>query len=85
MKYRKNSYNKKKGFKRKEKQMRGLCVEVYNNNIEGALKVFKKKVKESGLFLDLKKKEYYVKPSELKKERKHRGKVRSFNRQRKNN
>lgn len=81
MKYRKNSYNKKKTYKKKEKQMRGLCVDVYNNNIEGALKVFKKKVKESGLFLDLKKKEYYIKPSQIKKERNHRGKVRSFNRE----
>lgn len=80
MAYRKNSYNKKKSYKKKERQSRGLCVDVYNNNIEGALKVFKKKVKESGLFLDLKKKEYYIKPSQLKKERNHRGKVRSFNR-----
>ena len=77
MKYRKNSYNKKKGFKRKEKQMRGLCVEVYNNNIEGALKVFKKKVKESGLFLDLKKKEYYVKPSEIKRQKRNLSRLRN--------
>ena len=32
----------------------GLQVKVYNNNVEGALKVFKKKVKDSGLMMDLK-------------------------------
>ena len=70
MKYNKQGY-KKKGFKKrpKKKQMQGLCVEVYNNNIEGALKIFKKKVKESKLLFDLKEKQYYKKPSEKKRER----------------
>jgi small subunit ribosomal protein S21 len=70
MRYNKQGY-KKKGFKKrpKKKQMQGLCVEVYNNNIEGALKIFKKKVKESKLLFDLKEKQYYKKPSEKKRER----------------
>ena len=53
MKYNKQGY-RKKGYKKrpKKKQMQGLCVEVYNNNIEGALKIFKKKVKESKLLYD---------------------------------
>ena len=35
MKYNKQGY-RKKGYKKrpKKKQMQGLCVEVYNNNIE---------------------------------------------------
>ena len=45
-------------------------VEVYNNNIEGALKIFKKKVKESKLMLDLKKKSYFEKPSAKRRARK---------------
>ena len=71
MKYNKQGY-RKKGFKKrpKKKQMQGLCVEVYNNNIEGALKIFKKKVKESKLLFDLKEKQYYKKPSEKRRERK---------------
>ena len=62
---------RRKNFRKKPKDdAAGLSVTVYNNNIEGALKVFKRKVKNSGLMLDLKKKEYYVKPSTLKREKK---------------
>ena len=77
MKYNKQGY-KKKGFKRrpKKKEMQGLCVEVYNNNIEGALKVFKKKVKESKLMLDLKKKSYFEKPSAKRRAKKAMAKAR---------
>ena len=51
---------RRKNFRRKpkEKKMNGLQVEVYNNNVEKALRIFKKKVKESNLMLELKKKEY---------------------------
>ena len=77
MKYNKQGY-KKKGFKRrpKKKEMQGLCVEVYNNKIEGALKVFKKKVKESKLMLDLKKKSYFEKPSAKRRAKKAMAKAR---------
>ena len=40
-----------------------LYIEVKNNNIEKALKIFKNRVKESGLLLDLREKSYYTKPS----------------------
>ena len=63
---------KKKFQKRKpkERQMMGLAVPVYNNNVELALKKLKKKVKNSNLFLDLRKKQYYEKPSKIKREKK---------------
>jgi ribosomal protein S21 len=64
---------KKSNFRKKkprEKQLNGLQVKVYNNNIEGALKQFKKKVKNSNLMLELSKKSYYEKPSKLRRERK---------------
>ena len=67
MKYRKN-FRKKKKYPKEELQ--GLQVKVFNNNVDGALRILKKKVKESNLFLDLRKKEYYRKPSELKREKK---------------
>ena len=67
MKYKKN-FRKKKRYP-KEK-LAGLQVKVYNNNVEGALKILKKKIKESNLFLDLKKKSYYEKPSKIKREKK---------------
>ena len=50
-----NNFRKRKP---RENRLNGLQVKVYNNNIEGALKQFKKKVKESNLMLDLKKKAY---------------------------
>ena len=65
-------YQKKFHKKRKprEKQMGGLAVKVYNNNVELALKKLKRKVKDSGLFLELKRKSYFEKPSKVKREKK---------------
>ena len=63
----KNNFRKKKP---REKQLNGLQVKVYNNNIEGALKKFKKIVKNSNLMLELSKKSYYVKPSKIRREKK---------------
>ena len=50
--------------------MMGLSVPVYNNNVELALKKLKKKVKDSNLFLELKRKTYFEKPSKVKREKK---------------
>tara|TARA_Y100001963_G_scaffold121588_1_gene170296 strand:+ start:822 stop:1085 length:264 start_codon:yes stop_codon:yes gene_type:complete len=74
LKYKKK-FNKKR--KPRQKRMEGLQVEVYNNNVEGALKVLKKKVKESNLFLDLKKKSYYKKKSEILREKRNLSKLRN--------
>jgi len=68
------AYNKgRKKFHKKRKRIQdppGLAVSVGNNNVEFALKRLKKKVKESNLFLELKKKAYYEKPSKIKREKK---------------
>ena len=68
------AYNKgRRKFHKKRKRREdppGLAVTVYNNNIETALKILKKKVKNSNLFLELKKKAYYEKPSKIKREKK---------------
>ena len=66
MKYKKKFHKKRKP---REKQMGGLVVEVYNNNIELALKKLKRKVKNSGMMIELKKREYYEKPSKVKREK----------------
>ena len=50
--------------------MGGLVVKVYNNNVEIALKKLKRKVKDSNLFLELKEKSYFEKPSKIKREKK---------------
>ena len=62
---------KRRNFRKKPKDNAvGLSVTVYNNNVDGALRILKKKVKESNLFLELKKKAYYEKPSKIKREKK---------------
>ena len=48
----------------------GLSVPVFHNNVELALKKLKRKVKNSDLFLELKKRAYYEKPSKVKREKK---------------
>ena len=61
--------------RRKEKSI-GLYVEVRNNNIEGALKKFKRKVKDSGLMVELRDRQYYEKPSEKRRREKNLSKSR---------
>ena len=50
--------------------MNGLRVDVYNNNVDMALRKLKKKLKDSNLFLELKEKAYFEKPSKIKREKK---------------
>ena len=66
MKYKKKFHKRKP----KERQMMGLSVPVYNNNVELALKKLKRKVKNSGMMLELKRKSYFEKPSKVKREKK---------------
>ena len=69
---------KRKNFRKRPKDdSKGLSVKVWNNNVEGALKIFKRKVKDSNLMLDLKKKAYYEKPSEIKRHKKNLSKLRN--------
>jgi len=47
----------------------GLKVKVYNNNIDSAMRVLKKKLQKDGLFRELRLRQHYEKPS-LKRQRK---------------
>ena len=58
------------GKHRKEKEKKGLRIDVRNNNVEWALKKLKRMVKDSGQILELKKRSYYKKPSAEKREKK---------------
>jgi len=58
------------GKQRKEKEKKGLRVDVKFNNVEWALKKMKRMVKDSGQILELKKRSYYEKPSAVKREKK---------------
>ena len=73
MRYKKKFHKKK----RQKDNATGLSVTVFNNNVEGALKVLKRKVKNANLMLDLKKKAYYEKPSKIRREKKNLAKLRN--------
>jgi small subunit ribosomal protein S21 len=45
----------------------GTVVEVQYGDLEKALRKLKKKVQNEGIFQELKKREYYVKPSEKRR------------------
>lgn len=47
--------------------VKGLRVEVHNNNIESALRKFKKKVQEDGVLQEVRNREYYEKPTTKRK------------------
>ena len=50
-------------------------VTVKNNNIEYALRLLKKKVKDSGLMIELREREFYTKPSLKKREQRKRARA----------
>ena len=69
---------KRRNFRKKPKDNAvGLSVTVFNNNVDGALRILKKKVKNANLFLDLRDKEYYTKPSEKKRHKRNLAKLRN--------
>ena len=47
-----------------------IDVKVKNNNIEKALRIFKRKVKDSRILYDLSERSYYTKPSMKKRKMK---------------
>ena len=55
-----------------------IKVVVKNNNVEKALSIFKRKIKDSNLMYELREREYYKKPSEIKKEIRNKAKARNY-------
>mgnify|MGYP003151185052 FL=1 len=69
---------KRRNFRKRPKDnAQGLSVTVFNNNVEEALKRLKRKVKNSDLMQDLRKKEFFVKKSILKREKRNLAKLRN--------
>ena len=69
---------KNKNFRRKpKKDLQGLQVDVYDGQVEKAMRILKKKVKDSNLFIDLRKKEHYEKPSKIRREKRNLAKLRN--------
>ena len=50
-----------------------ITVEVRGGNLEKAMRVLKKKVQKEGIVRELKERQYYRKPSEIKREKKKEG------------
>ena len=54
----------------------GLTVEVRNNDFNGAMRKFKKKVQEAGIIQEIRERKEYVKPSEQRRKAKAAGRAR---------
>ena len=54
-----------------------IKVVVKHNNVEKAISIFKRKVKDSGMMYDLREREFYKKPSAIKKAMKNKAKARN--------
>ena len=56
--------------------IKGLTVEVRNGDFNGAMRRFKKKVQEEGIIQEVRERQAYVKPSEVRKKAKAAGRKR---------
>lgn len=59
-----------------EREKTGLTVEVRNGDVSKALRIFKKKVQESGIIQEYKERQHYEKPSLVRKRKKAAAKAR---------
>jgi len=57
----------------KEVNKLSITVEVRGGNLEKAMRVLKKKVMKEGIIKELRRRQYYQKPSEIKREKKKEG------------
>lgn len=48
-------------------EKKGLVVEVRNNNIEKAIRLLNRKVKQEGIIREIRAREYYEKPSTVRR------------------
>lgn len=71
--------------KNQQSHVNGLTVEVKNGDFNKALRIFKKKVQEAGIIQELRERQAYVKPSEVRKKAKAAGRARWLKKQRKLN
>jgi len=65
-----SQYNTKEPWE----SIRGLSVTVKNNDVNGALRILKKKIQREGLLKDLSDREYYTKKS-VKRRLKHKAAI----------
>ena len=60
-------------------KLQTLLTETIKHNVslEKALKIFKRKVKDSGIMFELKERSFYKKPSAIKREQRNKAKLRA--------
>jgi len=63
-------------YRNRDKEFKGLQVEVRNGDFAYALRKFKKKVQDDGVLQTMKEKEFYTKPSEKRRKAKAAGRKR---------
>ena len=76
MKYKNNfrNFSKGNGYKKSDSpQPKGLSVEVRNGDVGKALKLFKRKVQDSGILQELREREFYEKPTTRRNRKKAAG------------
>lgn len=49
---------------------KGLAVEVRNNNVEGAIRILGRKVKQEGLLREIRRRQFYEQPSTVRRRKK---------------
>jgi len=54
-----------------------IYIKVKNNNIEKALSILKRKVKDTRLMIELREREFYTKPSLKKREKRAKSRIRA--------
>ena len=74
------SYNKPP---KRDDRIKGLAVEVYNNDVNKALRKLKKKMQDDGILQDLRERQHYEKPSTKRAKAKAAGRARWLKTQRK--
>ncbi len=79
-KFSKNFNSGKRYNSEAKEQPKGLSVEVRNNDVTKALRIFKKKIQEAGIIQEVREREFYEKPSE----KRNRKKKAAINRHKKN-
>ena len=82
MRYNNNrNYSNNTNNRKPKEQPKGLCVEVRNGDFNKALRIFKKKVQEAGVIQEIRERQHYVKPSEVRKKAKAAGRKRWLKKQ----
>ncbi len=84
MRYNNNNSNKRWNTRKprhNEGLGQGIMVEVRNNDVNKALRLFKKKVQNEGILQEYKERQHYVKPSEKRRKAKAAGKKRWLKKQ----